>query len=491
MLTVLLLALPLLFIVPTFILKGKQSAVAAFIGSIATLVISFVMYAWFVPDATTQFEFDTAWVENFGIRFHVGIDGISLVMVMLTTLISAFIILATFKREYSGASVFYSLILLMEAGMLGVFVAKDAFLFYVCYELALIPIYFICGYWGGENRVRITLKFFIYTMAGSLFMMLAIIYLYFKTPGVHTFDITSFYTLDLSATEQAWLFWAFFVAFAVKIPIFPFHTWQPETYTVAPTAGTMLLAGIMLKMGIYGLIRFVVPVLPAGIEQWGALAMFLCIIGIVYGGIIVIKQKDLKTFAAYSSIAHVGLIAAGIFALNVQGLQGALLQSFNHGVNVVTIFFLIDIIERQTGTRMISKLGGIANRSRVLAVTFMILLLGNIGLPLTNGFVGEFLLLFGIYNWNMWAAVIAGTTIIIGAVYMFRMYREVFLGELSEASESVSSSLSIVEKSVLYPLCFIILLFGLFPNLLLDISGSSVQQILEFFANHKTMFSGV
>ncbi len=484
-----LLAAPLLFSLLSLFVKGKQAAIVSFVGSLITLGIAGALYAQFVKDATTQFQFDVPWVENLGIHFHVGIDGISLIMVMLTSILTPFIILSTFKREYTNAPAFYSLILLMQAGLLGVFVAMDGFLFYVCYELALIPIYFICGLWGGENRIRVTLKFFIYTLAGSLFMLLAIIYLYFKTPGTHTFDIATFYTLNLSATEQSWLFWAFFVAFAVKIPIFPFHTWQPDTYTVAPAAGTMLLAGIMLKMGVFGLIRLILPIVPAAVAQWGTVAMVLCIIGIIYAGIIAIKQNDLKTFVAYSSIAHVGLIAAGVFAVNMQGLQGAIIQMFNHGVNAVAMFFLIDFIERKAGTRLISNFGGIASRAKQLTILFMIVLLGSVGLPLTNGFVGEFLLLFGVYTWNAWAAAFAGTTIIIGAVYSFRMFRDVFLGDTSTDSLQVTSPEMGADSFVIYPLCFLVLLLGVYPNLILNVSGPAVKQLLELIANHQTVLS--
>jgi len=480
MLTTALLVLPLVFAFITLFFKGSAAAKVAWVSSLITLGISLCIYLNFTkPDFASYLEVNATWVEPFGIRFHAGIDGISMVMVLLTTLLTSAIILSTFKREYPNASVFYSLILLMQAGMLGAFTAKDAFLFYLCYELALIPIYFICGFWGGENRVRITLKFFIYTIAGSLFMMLAILYLYFQTPGHHTFDIATFYTLNLSATEQSWLFWAFFAAFAVKIPVFPFHTWQPDTYTVAPAAGTMLLAGIMLKMGIYGLIRFVIPILPAGVEQWDTLVMILCITGVVYGGVIAIRQNDLKTFAAYSSIGHVGLIAAGIFTLNTQGIQGALLQCFNHGVNAVALFFLIDIMERQTGSRLISDFGGLASRSKSFAIAFMIVLLGVVGLPLTNGFVGEFLLLFGVYDWNKWAALIAGTTIIIGAVYMFGMYREVFYGEVSDTSMQMNNKLSGWDGLLLCAICFLVLLLGIFPNLILNISNAAVEQLIQ------------
>src|SRR6185295_152002 len=245
------------------------------------------------------------------------------------------IILSSFSHTYKNGPLFYSLILMMQMSLVGVFVALDGFLFYVFWELALIPIYIICLIWGGQDRVRITLKFFIYTLFGSLLMLVALIYLYLQTPGGHTFDINAFYALHLSASQQAYIFWAFFLAFAIKMPVFPFHTWQPDTYTDSPTSGTMLLSGIMLKMGIYGVLRWLLPVVPLGVTDWGTTAMVLSIIGVVYASCIAMVQKDFKRLIAYSSIAHVGLIAAGIFSLTMQGLQGGTIQMLSHGINVV------------------------------------------------------------------------------------------------------------------------------------------------------------
>ena len=460
------------------LLWGK-SMVKSFAGifSLVPLIISFYLYLNFVPDASTQFLIDLAWIPQFGIHFKVGIDGISMVLLLLTNLLIPIIILSSFKQEIKNQSAFYSLIFFMQSGLLVVFTALDAFLFYIGWEASLIPIYFICAFWGGENRIRINLKFFIYTMAGSLLMLVAIIYLHLQTPG-NSYDIAEFYKLNLEPGTQTWIFWAFFIAFAIKMPIFPFHTWQPDTYTEAPTTGTMLLAGIMLKMGIYGVIRWLIPVAPLGFAAWGETAMVLSIIGIVYASIIAFTQKDIKRLIAYSSIAHVGLISAGIFAWNVQGLQGAMIQMLNHGINVVGMFFIADIIIRRMNTRDLSQMGGIAKPAPKLAIGFLIILLGTIALPLTNGFVGEFLLLMGVYNYNIWLAMVSGLTIILGAVYMFRMYQKVMLGETNERT-SMFSDLDGTEKSVLLVICALVIVIGVYPQPILHISEAAVSNLIE------------
>ena len=447
-------------------LSNKTAYIVALLACVAELAL----FPFLINGATNV---DAVWIPAFNVHFNVGIDGISMVMVMLSVLALPLIILSSQSHHYKNKGLFYSLILLMQAGMLGVFVAKDAFLFYVCYELALVPIYFIAGMWGDENRLRVTLKFFIYTLFGSLFMLAAIIFLYSKA---HTFNLKELQNITLTAPESTFVFWSFFLAFAVKMPIFPFHSWQPETYTSAPYTGTMLLSGIMLKMGIYGIIRMILPIVPSAVNMYGTVAIVLCIIGIIYGGIIAIQQKDLKTLIAFSSLSHVGLIGAGVFAGNAEGLQGAVIQMFNHGINVIGMFMLIDIIERITGTRLADSLGGLAKKRQSLAIFFMIVLLGSVGLPLTNGFIGEFTLLLGVFKYNAWLGILAGTTIIIGAVYMLNMYRHIFFGD---NDLQVNGDMTVAERISLSFISILIIVVGLFPIVITWFSADSVNTLIS------------
>jgi NADH-quinone oxidoreductase subunit M len=475
--------LPIVAAIIVALLKNGVAKYAALFFAVAELVIAGIFLSKFVPDASTQFSIDVPWISRFGIYFSAGIDGISMIMVLLTTLLVPLIILSTFQHEHKNAGAFYALILFMQAGLLVVFTALDGFLFYVGWEAALIPIYFICALWGGENRIRITLKFFIYTFAGSLFMLVGIIYLYLQSPD-KTYDLHQFYNLKLDAYHQSWVFWAFFLAFAIKMPLFPFHTWQPDTYTEAPTAGTMLLSGIMLKMGIYGVIRWLIPNAPLGFIHWQSLVMILAVIGIVYASLIAFNQKDGKRLVAYSSIAHVGLIAAGIFAWNIQGVQGAMIQMLSHGINVIGMFFIWDIISRRLNTREISQLGGIAKVAPQFSIAFLIIVLGTVGLPLTNGFVGEFLLLNGVFQYsvihyvNITIAAIAGLTIIFGAVYMLRMYKNVMQGETNELTATFTD-ISGSEKLTLAIICVLIIAIGVYPHPIMHISEAAVNNLIH------------
>lgn len=465
------------------IAKQNVAKICALAFSIATLATTIGLLYKFTPDASTQFVVNYSWIQQLGINFHVGVDGISMITLILTNVLIPLIILSAFKHNYKNANAFYALILFMQSGLLLVFTALDGFLFYIGWEAALIPIYFICAMWGGKDRIKVNMKFFVYTIAGSLFMLLGIIYLYLQNPA-HNFDINAFYALNLDSYQQGWIFWAFFVAFAIKMPIFPFHTWQPDTYVEAPAPGTMLLSGIMLKMGIYGIIRWLLPVVPQGVQDWTSLAMILSVIGIVYASLIAFTQKDAKRLVAYSSIAHVGLIAAGIFAsynlgnLGNPGLQGVMIQMLSHGINVVGLFFVLDIISSRLKTNKIEELGGLAKVAPQLAITFLIIVLGTVALPGTNGFIGEFLLLFSVYNYNAWLGAIAGLTIIFSAVYMLRMYQKVMLGNTNDLTITFTD-IKGTEKIVLYTICILVVVIGIYPKPILHLSEASVQQLLE------------
>jgi NADH-quinone oxidoreductase subunit M len=367
--------------------------------------------------------------------------------------------------------------LFMQFALNGVFISFDGFIYYIFWELALIPIYFISFNWGGEGRAKVTLKFFIYTLAGSLLMLFAFLFLYNGTPQ-HSLDWGFLSSNPSCSCNQTWLFWLFFIAFAIKIPIIPFHTWQPDTYATAPTQGTMLLSGIMLKMGTYSLLRWLLPIVPAGVAEWQYVAITLSVIGIVYASVIAIMQKDLKRLLAYSSIAHVGLISAGIFAFNLSGFQGSMVQMFAHGINVVGLFYCADIIMNRTKHGEIEGLGGIRLVAPQFATWFMIIILGSVALPLTNGFVGEFMLLFSVYQYNTWLAVFAGLTIILGAVYMLRMYQKMVLGSAIKEN-MVFPDLYWNEKIVLVTIGILIFVMGIFPRPIMELTEPVLKNLIK------------
>ncbi|HEY5919779.1 MAG TPA: NADH-quinone oxidoreductase subunit M [Chryseolinea sp.] len=488
MMTLFLIFFPLFVAIVLFALRPTNAKVWALAGALIELVGSLVVAAGFVPSELYQFKIDVPWITSIGLHFAVGIDGIGLVLILLTTLLVPLIILSSFKASYSDQSTFYGLILIMQMALIGVFTALDGLLFYLFWEIALIPIYFICLIWGGEDRGRITLKFFIYTLAGSLFMLVGLVYLYYQTPSPHTFDIQSLYQAGraLPAATQGLIFWAMFVAFAIKMPVFPFHTWQPDTYTVAPVQGTMLLSGIMLKMGIYGMIRWLIPVVPVGVQEWGSTAIVLSIIGIIYASCIAIIQKDFKRLIAYSSIAHVGLISAGALTLSTIGVQGAMIQMFSHGIVVFALFYIIEIIFERTDTRALANLGGIRNVAPVLATVFVIVMLGSVALPLTSGFVGEFLLINSLFQYQAWMGAVSGLTIILGAVYMLKTFQRSMSGEVNHTLSGFTD-LTNHEKLVLYPVVILIVLIGIYPMPLLNISEASVENLLNIYSNLSTL----
>jgi NADH-quinone oxidoreductase subunit M len=479
MMTLLILFFPLIASLLIFLSGNKLASKIALFFSVIELAITFYAYLIYKQTGAESFYYFKEWIADPKISFHLGMDGLSLLMVILTNFLTPVIILSAFNRNIENAKGYFSLITFMQFALVGVFIAYDGLLYYIFWELALIPIYFIALRWGGPNRVNVTLKFFIYTLAGSLLMLFGFIMLYQYNPS-HSFDIRELYAnaSKVCACKQSWLFWLFFAAFAIKIPIVPFHTWQADTYKEAPTQGTMLLAGIMLKMGTYSLLRWLIPIVPSGVAHWGPYAIVLCVAGIVYASIIAIMQKDLKKLFAYSSVAHVGLISAGIFALNMQGLQGSVVQMLAHGINVVGLFFCADIIFNRTKSLNVEGLGGIRNIAPQFNTMFMVVVLGSVALPLTNGFIGEFLLLFGVYEYNTWLSVFAGLTIILGAVYMLRMFQKVMLGNTNEHT-AVFPDLLWNEKLVLGILVIAIIVMGVYPKPVFEIAEPALKLILN------------
>ncbi len=493
MITASLIGLPLVFALLLLFTKGdgvKRIALAASVIEFALCVFAYFLLhnsqATSVADA--RLAMNVTWINSLGVNFNVAMDGISMVLVLLTCFLVPLIILSGFGKNHENPSLFYALIMFMQMALIGVFVAQDGFLFYVFWELALIPIYFICLMWGGENRGAITFKFFIYTLGGSLFMLAALIYLYLHTQvgetNLHTFNIQALIAAGhkMNLTEQSLVFWGILIAFAVKMPIFPFHTWQPDTYHTAPTQGTMMLSGIMLKMGTYGLLVWLLPMTPLALEKWGPTVVVLSIIGIVYASLMAIAQKDFKRMIAYSSIAHVGLIAAGIMAIgphqDVAGITGSVVQMFSHGINVVGLFLIADILFSRMGTFEMAKFGGIRNIAPLFTSLFLIILMGSVALPLTNGFVGEFLLITGVFDYSGIAAAFAGLTIILGAVYMLRGFQTIMLGELKSNTSSFTP-LTSSETAVLVIISAAVIFFGVYPKPILDLIQNDVQQLVS------------
>lgn len=453
-----------------------------------SLLVSFIVLFLSIASNTflksaDQLNFSAPWMGNLGSSFSLKLDGLSQVLTLLTAVSYPIILIATWKTGYRRPNNFFALMLLTQAGLMGVFMATDALLFYFFWELALIPVYFLCSGWGHERRIPVTFKFFIYTFTASVVMLVGILYLYFQTPD-RSFSMQSFYALKLSADTQSWLFWLLFIAFAVKMPVFPFHTWQPDTYEQSPTAATMVLSGIMVKMGLFGLIRWVWPIFPGAFHAWGDVTMSMALIGVIYASLIAIQQDDLKRLIAYSSIAHMGIMVMATFSESAIGMQGVLMQMFNHGINIIGLWIVVELIERQFGTRKLSQLGGLAQKAPALATLLVIVALGNVALPLTNGFIGEFLMFNGIWSTNTANAhrivftVGALVSIILSAVYTLNMIKKIFFGDTNAITEKAHDAF-LNERVVLGILALIIVVLGVYPQPLLNLGNSFVDVLMK------------
>ncbi len=483
MIAVLLILIPLLTgLVSFFISDEKGVRRWALLSSIFTLGVSLLGLTYFTDARYLVHQSD--WLSTLGSSFSIRLDGMGQLLCLLSAISFPLIFLSTWHSSYKKANNFFALMLLSQAGLMGVFLAMDALLFYFFWELALIPVYFLCSQWGGEKRIAVTFKFFIYTFAGSLLMLIGILYIYSHTPDL-SFSIESFYKTGaaLSNKDQTWLFWLFFIGFAIKMPIFPFHTWQPDTYEQSPTATTMVLSGIMVKMGVMGVIRWLLPVLPVASYSWGDLVSSMAVTGMVYASFIAIKQDDIKRLIAYSSIAHIGLMCIAIFSENKIGLQGVMIQMFNHGINIIGLWIMVELIERQFGTRKISELGGLAQKAPVMAILFVVIALANIALPLTNAFIGEFLMFTGIFRsdvtqYSVWFTVLAGICIILAAVYTLNMVRKIFYGNTVPVTET-ALDIKLIEKVSLGIIVILIFWIGVYPQPFLNITSDISDSILK------------
>lgn len=450
---------------------------ASLILSLVAFVLSLPLYVNFdKATAKMQFTETYSWIPSWNINYAVGVDGISVLFVLLSTLLTVLCVTVSWTAITDKVKEFYGSLLLIEGSMIGVFCSLDFFLFYIFWEAMLIPMYILIGVWGGPNRVYAAIKFFLFTLVGSLLMLIGIIVLYYYTDK--SFDILKMMNTSYPYAIQLLLFWAFFAAFAVKVPMFPVHTWLPDAHTEAPTAGSVILAGILIKMGAYGFLRFSIPLFPEAAKAMAPLMIVLSVIAIIYGAVICLAQTDLKRLIAYSSVSHMGFVTLGIFALNMQGIQGGILQMINHGIVTGALFLSVGIIYERTHTREIAHYGGAATAMPVYAAFFMVFTLASIGLPGTNGFIGEFLILLGGFMaWKL-MGILACTGIIIGAGYMLWLYQRVFFLEMNPDAH-YHEDINEREFLTLLPLIVLVIWIGVYPNTFLSFMEVSVQSLID------------
>lgn len=456
----------------------------ALVFAVIEFIVSLPLF--FLFDSGThlmQFQEVVPWIESYGITYHLGIDGISLLLVLLTTFLTVLCVLSAFSAVQTRVKEFMIAFLFLETGMLGALVALDLVLFYIFWEVMLVPMYLLIGIWGDpKRRIYAAVKFFIYTMVGSVLMLVAILVLYFihgKATGQYTFDVLVLYKFGVPLGAQYWLFGAFALAFAIKVPMFPFHTWLPDAHTEAPTAGSVILAGVLLKMGTYGFIRFAIPLFPNAAVKLLPLVSVLALIGIIYGALVCLMQEDLKRLVAFSSVSHLGYVMLGMFAFNTQGVQGSIYQMLNHGISTGALFLLVGIIYERRHTRMIADFGGLSKVMPVYAAIFMIVTLSSIGLPGTNGFVGEFLILLGAFKARTIYGVLGATGVVLGAAYMLWMFQRVMFGEVKNPENLKLQDLNRREIVYMVPMVIMIFVMGIYPKLFFQKMDVTVEHFLQ------------
>ena len=477
--------LPILGLAAVLLAPEERAKTVALWWSVAVFVVSLGLWWAFDPaSGAMQLASSTTWIEAWGIHYALGIDGISLFMVLLTTFTTPLAILGSFNYIKKKERGFYALMLLLETGVLGVFLASDLFLFYVFFELTLVPMYFIVGIWGGERRIYAAVKFFLYTALGSLLMLVAILYVYLQARaqlGFPSFAYADLLRVPLTLTEQLWLFGAFALAFSIKVPLFPFHTWLPDAHVEAPTPGSVILAAVLLKMGTYGYLRFLLPLFPAASQHPTVVTIMvtLGVIGIIYAAWVAAVQPDAKKLVAYTSVAHMGFVVIGIFALTVNGIQGGLVVMISHGISTGALFLLLGMLYERRHTRLISDFGGLGRVAPLLSTAFVVTALASIGLPGTSGFVGEFLALMGIFETRPVLALVASTGVIFAAYYMLPMVQKVFFNALDKPENRAMKDLDRREITILTPLLALMILVGIFPTPILERMEPSVRVVLE------------
>ena len=455
----------------------------ALLTSLATFAATLYLWWRFDPaSAAFQFEEKHAWIPEFGIQYYLGVDGISLLLLVLTGFLTPIALLSSWESVERGVKSFSFFILALESAMLGVFVSVDLFLFYIFWDAMLIPMYFLIGIWGYERRIYAAVKFILYTMAGSVLMLIAIIALavaHNSATGSPSFNLLDLYGLNLSETFQWYAFLAFALAFAIKVPLFPFHTWLPDAHVEAPTAGSIILAGVLLKMGTYGLLRFAFPLFPQAALYFAPYIATLAVIGIIYGALVAMVQPDMKKLVAYSSVSHLGVVVLGLCAFNVQGVQGSVMQMLNHGISTGGLFMIVGMLSDRRHTRLISEYGGLKAVTPKLVAAFLIITLASIALPFTNGFVGEFLIFVGAFRWSPKLTALAATGVILSAVYMLWMFQRVNYGPLRNEHNRTLPDLTPREWSMTVPIVALAIFMGVYPNLFLKPMEASVNRVIE------------
>jgi NADH-quinone oxidoreductase subunit M len=484
-------ALPVAGAILLLFVNGDQERSAPLVRKIA-LIVSLLVFAetlllWMRFNAASgdfQFVERHAWIPAFGIEYFVGVDGISLLLLVLTGFLTPLALLSSWESVHQRTKAFCIFVLLLESAMMGVFISLDLFLFYVFWDAMLVPMYFLIGIWGYERRIYASIKFILYTMAGSVLMLLAILgmaYLHYSSTGSYSFDLLKLYEIQVTPHQQFWFFLAFALAFAIKVPLFPFHTWLPDAHVEAPTAGSVILAGVMLKMGTYGLVRLAFPLFPQAASYFAPALAVLAVIGIIYGALVAMVQPDMKKLVAYSSVSHLGFVVLGIAAMNTQGVSGAVYQMLSHGVSTGGLFLIVGMLSDRRHTRQIAEYGGLKKVMPHLVAAFLIVTLASIGLPGLNGFVGEFLILLGAFRWDPRLAAFAATGVILSATYMLWMFQRVNYGPVTNEKNATLPDLRPREWAVIVPIIAVAVLMGVLPNLFLRPIEPSVERILSHY----------
>ena len=467
-----------------FMNKHNEQAIrwTANVFAVLGFLVSLPLWFWFdqaSPD--WQFVERASWIPSIGAEYFLGVDGFSSLLILLATLMGAIAVLSSWTAVTERLKEYYIFLLVLQTGMIGAFVALDFLLFFVFWEVMLVPMYFLIGIWGSSNRLYSAIKFFLFTLVGSVVMLLGILAVYFyqhELTGVYTFDITRFHELNMPSNLQSWVFLAFFLGFAVKVPMFPFHTWLPDAHTDAPTAGSVILAAVLLKMGTYGFIRFSLPILPEATQAAVPWVAGLSIVGIIYGALVAMAQRDWKRLVAYSSVSHMGLVMLGIFALTPVGITGSIVQQLNHGISTGALFLLVGVVYERRHTREISEYGGLSKIMPAFAAVFLVMTMSSIGLPTLNGFIGEILILQGVFVVSKWWAAAAASGIVLGAAYMLWLYQRTMFGTVDNPKNENLVDLNLREWATFTPLLILAVWIGLYPKPFLDRLDTSVDRVM-------------